>query len=62
VLLIKLQELQVDCGNHDPLRLYITLDGWFRYFLQRRLMNEEGAIGLFRQRVVAEFAASFGAI
>lgn len=62
VLLVKLQELKVDCGNSDPLRLYITLDGWFRYFLQRKLVGEAGAIDAFRQRVRAEFVAAFGAI
>ncbi len=61
-LLAKLQELQIDCGEHDPLRLYILIDGWFRHFLQRRLMNESGAIDAFRSRVLAEFTTAFGAI
>jgi hypothetical protein len=30
--------------------------------LQRRLMNESGAIDAFRSRVLAEFAAAFGTI
>jgi AcrR family transcriptional regulator len=58
VLLAKLQELDVRCEDADPLKLYITLDGWFRYFLQRKLMNEADAIASFRQRVLAEFAAA----
>jgi AcrR family transcriptional regulator len=57
VLLAKLQELDVNCKDVEPLKLYIILDGWFRYFLQRKLMNEADAIETFRQRVLAEFAA-----
>ena len=57
VLLAKLQELNVDCADKEPLALYITLDGWFRYFLQRKLMGQAKAIDAFRQRVLVEFAA-----
>jgi AcrR family transcriptional regulator len=56
VLLVKLHELNIDCANNDPLKLYITLDGWFRYFLQRKLMNEVDALVSFRLRILAEFA------
>jgi AcrR family transcriptional regulator len=57
VLLGKMHELDIEVRHTDPLKLYITLDGWFRYFLQRKLMNEADAIASFRQRVLAEFAA-----
>jgi hypothetical protein len=43
----------------DPLKLYVTLDGWFRYYLQRKLMGEADSIALFRKRVLAEFALIF---
>jgi AcrR family transcriptional regulator len=61
-LLAKLQELNIDCADKEPLALYITLDGWFRYFLQRKLMNEAGAVDAFRKRVLIEFAAIYKTI
>lgn len=58
-LLVKLQELEADADGIDPLKLYVTLDGWFRYYLQRKLMGETDSIALFRKRALAEFALIF---
>lgn len=52
----KLNALSAPCSEHDPLKLYITLDGWFRYFVQRQLQGDSTAVDIFRQRVHAEFA------
>ena len=55
LLLTKLRALGAECGVSDPLRLYIALDGWFRYFLQRKLMGDTDATSTLRDRVVIEF-------
>lgn len=54
--LTKMNALGADCGVTDPLRLYVVLDGWFRYFLQHKLMGDCEAASNLRNRVVAEFA------
>jgi AcrR family transcriptional regulator len=51
----KLDALSIPCREHDAMKLYIALDGWFRYFLQRQLQGDANAIAAFRQRVHAEF-------
>jgi len=55
-LFVKLDALSVPYREHDPMRLYLTLDGWFRYFLQRQLQGDATAVEQFRNRVLAEFA------
>lgn len=55
-LLDKLATLAIPCREEDPLKLYITLDGWFRYYLQRQLQGDASAVEAFRERVYAEFA------
>ncbi len=59
VLVAKLRELDVDCSAAEPLKLYIALDGWFRYCLQRKLMGDAEATGMLRHRVLAEFSSVF---
>jgi AcrR family transcriptional regulator len=54
-LLNKLQEFGIDCSHNDPLKLYITIDGWFRYYLQRKLIGEADAISKFRKQMLTEF-------
>jgi AcrR family transcriptional regulator len=59
VLVAKLRELDVDCSAAEPLKLYLALDGWFRYCLQRKLMGDAEATGMLRHRVLAEFSSVF---
>ena len=54
-LLTKLQTLGVKCRETDPLRLYILIDGWFRYFLQQQLKGDVDAPNAFRIKVLEEF-------
>ncbi len=39
----------------DPTLVYITLDGWFRYYLQRFMMGDHKAPQLLKQRLVEMF-------
>jgi len=39
----------------DPTLIYITLDGWFRFYLQRFIMGDEKAPKLLNRRVVEMF-------
>jgi hypothetical protein len=59
VLVAKLRALKVDCIAADPLKLYIAMDGWFRYCLQRKLMGDADATRLLQRRALAELAAVF---
>ena len=52
----KLDALRVSRAGYDPLALYLALDGWFRYFLQKQLNGDANAIPQFRERVLIEFA------
>jgi AcrR family transcriptional regulator len=52
----KLDSLSIVYREHDPMKLYIALDGWFRYFLQRQLQGDGMAVEHFRSRIFAEFA------
>jgi AcrR family transcriptional regulator len=54
-LLTKLQTLGVKCKETDPLRLYILIDGWFRYFLQQQLRGAVEAPSTFRVKILEEF-------
>ena len=39
----------------DPTLIYITLDGWFRYYLQRFIMGDAKAPKLLKKRLVEMF-------
>ena len=39
----------------DPTLVYITLDGWFRYYLQRFIMGDEKAPRMLKKRLVDMF-------
>lgn len=60
VLFTKLHELKISSGDNDPLELYLALDGWFRYFLQRQLMGETDAVEALKQRVLIAFDRLLG--
>jgi AcrR family transcriptional regulator len=58
-LVEKMRELKVDCRDTDSLKMYLALDGWFRYYLQRNLMGDPEAIVMLRRRALAELASAF---
>jgi AcrR family transcriptional regulator len=45
-------------ANLDATLVYITLDGWFRYYLQRFTMGDQKAPKLLKQRLVEMFNPS----
>ena len=59
VLAAKMRSLGVGYAHADPLRLYIAIDGWFRYFLQQKLNGDETAAATLRVRTLEEFCTAF---
>ena len=47
-------------SNVDATLIYITLDGWFRYYLQRFIMGDEKAPKMLKQRLVDMFNPGAG--
>ncbi len=45
-------------ANLDATLVYITLDGWFRYYLQRFTMGDQKAPKMLKQRLVEMFNPS----
>lgn len=50
-LLDKIRQLGVHDAPTDGLATYITIDGWFRYFLQRHLAGDKEACGELAARL-----------
>jgi len=43
--------LQLGIKNTDPLGVFLALDGTFRHYLKRRLLNDSQALKDFRKRL-----------